>query len=168
MSMYSRSRLLALGCAGALVLLTACTTDGPTDPSRSPLAGLARTTGMDSTGNVPPPATDLQDGYFRGRVLGASASGAGDDSLETAPRLAQVTVRVYPRVNGDESDPELGPAIATMVTDAEGDFETPVLSGGAYVVTFTPPESSGYRGVWVSAVAHSGSHEFPWWVVLPK
>lgn len=168
MSMYSRSRLIALAFGGALVLLTACESNGPTDASRSPLAGLARTTGMDSTGNAPPPATDLQDGYFRGRVLGASAPGAGDDSLETAPRLAGVTVHVYPRVNGDESNPELGPAIATMVTDANGDFETPVLTGGAYVVTFTPPESSEYSGVWVSAVAHSGSHEYPWWVVLPK
>lgn len=166
--MRSRSRLLALAFGGALVLLTACESDGPTDASRSPLAGLARTTGMDSTGNVPPPATDLQDGYFRGRVLGASEPGSGDDSLETAPRLADVLVSVYPRVNGSESEPELGPAVATMLTDDNGDFESPLLTGGAYVVTFTPSASSGYTGVWVSAIAHSGSHEYPWWVILPK
>ncbi len=168
MWMRLRSPLLALALCGATVLLTACADDGPTDVDLSPLAGLERSATVDSGGHAPPPATDLEAGYFRGRVLGESEPGAGDDSLETAPRLADVQVSVYPRINGDDADPALGPLAATVTTDLDGDFELPPVPGGAYVVTFTPPGESEYAGVWVSTVAHSGSHEHPWWVVLPK
>lgn len=166
--MRTRSRrcLLALTCAVAL--LTACDDEGLTDANRSPIAGLAQAAGTDSLGNTPPPATDLEDGYFHGRVLGESPPGVGDDSLETAPRLAGVRVTAYPRTDANDADPALGPAAATVTTDINGDFELPVLEGGAYVVTFTPSTSSEYSGVWVTAVAHSASHEHPWWVVLPR
>ena len=92
-----------------------------------------------------------------GRALAPTVETALSESIRRNPR--EIATAIFP---------VLGPAIATMVTDADGDFETPVLTGGAYVVTFTPAESSGYNGVWVSAVAHSGSHEYPWWIVLPQ
>lgn len=167
MSMHPVRRLFALVFLGALAVITACDDKGLTDANRSPLAGLARADGTDSLGNAPPPATDLESGYFRGRVLGQADPIPGQDSVETAPRVAGVLVRAYPRMDANDASPELGPATASVTTDVNGDFQFPLLDGGAYVVTFTPPDESIYSGVWVTAVAHSASHEHPWWVVLP-
>ena len=165
MRMSGLSRL-ALGLfAGALV---ACGSDNPTASDDSPLAGLTKTEGRDSTGtSVPNPPTPGTPGYFRGTVLGPSVPGAGNDSLATAPRISGVVVTAYPRLS-DGVPPEVGAAAATVTTGSDGKFQLPTLSAGEYVVTFNPPSGSIYTGVWVTATAYAGSSEWPWWVVLPK
>ena len=44
----------------------------------------------------------------------------------------------------------------------------PELAGGEYVVTFTPPTGSIYRGVYAWGPVHSHTYDYPWFVVLPK
>ena len=163
---YSRYALLVALFAG---VTAACSDDSPTDPASSPLSGLARENTRDSVGTPPPPPPTgtLSPGTVRGTVLGPSAPGAGNDSLETAPRVAGVAVTAYP-VESMGVEPELGPAAASAVTDANGRFQLPELAGGEYVVTFNPPANSEYGGVWVTTVIHAGSSEHPWWVVLWK
>lgn len=163
---FSRSALLVTLLAGVAV---ACSEDSPTQPTLSPLAGLRSEDARDSTGNAPPPPPTgtLSPGTVRGTVLGPSAPGAGNDSLETAPRVADVVVTAYPIV-AMGAEPELGPAAGSATTDANGRFQLQSLPGGEYVVTFNPPTSSEYGGVWVTTVIHGGSDEHPWWVVLWK
>ena len=143
--------------------------DNPTEPTASPLSGLAREDTRDSVGNPPPPPPvgTPTPGSVHGTVLGPSEPGAGNDSLETAPRVVGATVTAYP-VESMGVEPDLGPAAASVVTDANGKFALPELPGGEYVVTFNPPANSPYGGVWVTTVIHSGSNEHPWWVVLWK
>lgn len=160
----------ALCVALATGITVACSDDGdPTAPGSSPLSGLTREESRDSVGNPPPPPPSgtLTPGIVRGTVLGPSTPGAGNDSLETAPRVAGVVVTAYPVVQM-APEPELGPAAASATTDANGRFQLPQLAGGEYVVTFNPPASSEYGGVWVTTVIHGGSNEYPWWVVLWK
>lgn len=162
----SQSALLVALLAGIAV---ACSDNNPTDPASSPLSGLAREDTRDSVGNAPPPPPvgTPTPGSVRGTVLGPSDPGAGNDSLETAPRVAGATVTAYP-LEAMGVEPELGPAAASVVTDANGRFNLPELPGGEYVVTFNPPANSAYGGVWVTTVIHAGSNEHPWWVVLWK
>ena len=67
-----------------------------------------------------------------------------------------------------EDDPTLGAAAATVTTGTHGKFQLPTLAGGTYVVTFTPPATSIYGGVWVTAATSANSNEHPWWVILWK
>jgi hypothetical protein len=53
-----------------------------------------------------------------------------------------------------------------VLTDANGHFQLPTLAGGDYVVAFSPPEGSNYRGVWATATVSNHSADYPWWVVL--
>lgn len=156
-------------CVALLMLgLTACD-NGSVDPVVSPLAGLASFAAADSAGNPPPPppTTAATPGYFRGTVIGPSASGAGNDSLQTAPRVVGATVRAYPVLGGSAGQWQLGDVLGTATTDANGQFTLAQLPGGNYVVTITPPAGSPYRGVYATAEAHGQSHVYPWWVVLP-
>ena len=162
--MFPRSVLVV----AVLAALTACGSDDPTGNPSSPLNGLSQSEGRDSTGtSVPSPPASTTPGYFRGTVLGPSSPGSGSDTLATAPRVGGVTVTAYPRLTS-ASVPEVGPAAASVTTGSDGKFQLPILPGGEYVVTFTPPAGSPYAGVWVTATAYSGSSEWPWWVVLPK
>ena len=61
----------------------------------------------------------------------------------------------------------VGTVVANIVTDANGDWQLPTMSGGEYVVTFVPPDGSKYRGVWAVAIAHSGSNQQAWFIMLP-
>jgi hypothetical protein len=155
--------LLAVVLAGALA---ACTGTKPTEVDRSPVEGLAQGAVTDSAGAAPPPATSPTptSGYFRGTVLGHQPS-AGADTLSAFPRLANVEVTAYAKLSGS-TVPTLGPAAATVVTNASGVFQLPLLPGGEYVVTFRPPSTSPYQGQWATAIAHAGSGEHAWWVVL--
>jgi hypothetical protein len=148
-------------------LFTACS-DDPTEPvDDSPLAGLAQREGKDSTGNpLPPPPTNPTPGSFHGTVLGPSVPGTVD-TLATAPRIADVVVKAFKITGGTQADPELGPVEQTVTTGADGKFSL-TLSGGDYVVTFTPAESSSYGGVWVTAATSATSNDYPWWVILWK
>lgn len=157
-----------MACVASLVI--ACAEKSTTDVQPSVLAGLQRAEGNDSTGAPPPPAPNTSaPGYVRGTVLGPSAPGAGNDSLNTAPRISGVKVTAYPRVPPTAQDTiGVGPAAATVTTDASGLFQFPTVPGGEYLVTFVPPEGSIYGGVWVTGPIHDKSHEHPWWVVLWK
>jgi hypothetical protein len=169
----------------ALVLIAsaavACV-DKPTGIEVSPLAGLQRLEG-DSAGGPPtdsaagPPPDSASSpapnpsapGYVLGTVLGPSAPGAGNDSLNTAPRIAGVVVTAHPRVAPSAGDSiGVGSAVATVTTGADGKFQLPTLPGGEYIVTFVPPPNSGYGGVWVWGPINDRSHAWPWWVVLWK
>ena len=147
-------------------LTIACSDDDPTGPENDPLAGLSQRTGTDSVGNpLPPaPATPVAGG-FHGTVLGPSTPGSTGDTLATAPRISGVVVRAYKVTGGSQAEPELGPVEQTVTTAADGKFAL-TLSGGNYVVTFTPPESSIYGGVWVTASTSATSNQWPWWVIL--
>ena len=157
--------LLALALVSALTV--ACS-DSPTETENSPLAGLAQRDGKDSVGNpLPPPPTNPTPGSFHGTVLGPSAPGSVGDTLATAPRISGVVVTAFPITGGTQADPDLGPAEKTATTGADGKFAL-TLAGGDYVVTFTPPASSIYGGVWVTAATSATSNDHPWWVILWK
>ncbi|MBL8996218.1 MAG: carboxypeptidase regulatory-like domain-containing protein [Gemmatimonadetes bacterium] len=157
--------LFLLGASAMLVAL-ACTEAGPTSPP-SPLEGLNQGASRDSAGNSPPPAPTLgTPGYVHGTVLGPSAPGAGNDSLATAPRVANARIAAFRVTGGTASSPTLGPEAAAAFTGADGKFTLPTVPGGEYVVTITPPAGSIYGGVWVTVTIHDQSHTFPWWVVL--
>lgn len=141
--------------------------DGTTDPEDSPLAGLAQRDGKDSVGNpLPPPPSTPVPGGFHGTVLGPSTPGMVD-TLATAPRISDVVVKAYKVIGGSEVEPELGAVEQTATTGADGKFAL-TLSGGNYVVTFTPPANSIYGGVWVTASTSATSNDWPWWVILWK
>jgi hypothetical protein len=162
-------RLSILVLALALVASSvACSGDDPNEPPSSPLEGLPAVVASDSLGNLPPGvAAASGPGYFRGTVLGESAPGAGNDSLQTAPRVAGAVVTAYPVLSGSGASVEIGDAAASVTTGADGRFTLPTLPGGPYVVTIVPPAGSPYTGVQVSApVASPTSHEHPWWIVL--
>lgn len=147
--------------------MVACSSDNPTEPNGSPLAGLSKSTTNDSSTNANQP-TGGGPGYVRGTVLGQSAPGAGNDSLKTAPRVAGVVITIYTRKTGTGDNVEAGEAKGTVTTGADGLFTLPTLPSGEYVVTFIPPETSGYYGVWVHGQIHENSSQWPWWIVLQK
>ena len=160
-------RAFALLFALTSGLAVACSDDS-TGTEESPLAGLAQRDGRDSIGNpLPsPPATPVP-GSFHGTVVGPATPGPGVDTMATAPRVSGVVVKAMKVIGGTQADPELGPVEQTVTTGADGKFAL-TLSGGEYVVSFTPPASSIYGGVWVTASTSATSNNWPWWVVLWK
>jgi hypothetical protein len=165
-------------------LAVACS-DDPTGPDDgSPLDGLIAQAGRDSVGNpVPPPPTNPGNhpdtanyppppanpvaGGFHGTVLGPSTPGQGVDTLATAPRVAGVVVSAYKILGGTTAEPDLGPVEQSVTTGADGKFALS-LSGGHYLVTFTPPANGIYGGVWVTSTTSANSNDWPWWVILWK
>ena len=164
-----RIAVVAVFVAGA-ALAAGCNDSTPSEPEQAGgnvLAGLS-ITGRNDT--VRTPAPNLSgSGYFRGTVMGPALPGAGNDSLATSPKIAGVTVTIYPRIESTlSSQIPVGPAAGTAVTNAQGLFQLPVLPAGEYVVTFVPPAGSIYQGVYAFGPLRSNSGEYPWWVVLPK
>lgn len=159
-----RASARRVGTLLAVALTLAACADAPTDAEPSPLAGLAPATVFDSLGNTPPPVGTAGPGTFHGTVLAPSPVGAGGDTLATAPRVAGARVAAFPVLGG--SVPPFGPEEAAVMTDATGRFQLPLLAGGEYIVTITPPAGSSYGGVWATATAHATSNDHPWWVVL--
>jgi len=157
--MHARLLLLAL-----TVSLAACSSDESTKPSTDPLVGLRSTSATDSAGNAPPATQPASGpGYFRGVVRASEWSG-GPDTLANSTRVANVQVTAYQR----HTDGSAGDMAGSTTTNANGEWQLATLPGGEYVVTFVPPSSSPYQGVWVTATASPSSHEWPWWVTLPK
>lgn len=157
-------RLATLATLAASLAVIACADS--IDPVLSPLADLARFD-SDTTVNGPPPTTPSPNptpGSFRGTVRGYEP---GPDTLASAVRLANVTVTAFRRVPTASDTLGLGPEQASVITNAEGEFQLPTMPGGEYIVTFVPHPSSKYRGVWTVATAHESSGEFPWWIMLP-
>lgn len=138
-------------------------------PEASPLSGLVRVFNEDSTGTpVEPPEGAPGSGYFGGIIRGPSPTSATGDTLGTAPRIANVVIRAYPVIGGIAGALELGPEVGSTTSDAEGAFTSPLLSGGDYAVTFTPPPGSGYTGTYTLTHIDAQSHTYPWWVTLPR
>ncbi|HYD53180.1 MAG TPA: carboxypeptidase-like regulatory domain-containing protein [Gemmatimonadaceae bacterium] len=155
--MHARFLLLILAAAAA-----ACGGESAA-PEPDPLDGLRNTVARDSAGNAPPAQSVAGPGHFRGTVRASEWTG-GPDTLANSVRIAGVRVIAYQR----RADGSAGAQAASTTTDARGEWQLPTLPGGEYVVTFTPPESAGFQGVWTIATAHPKSHEWPWWVTLPR
>lgn len=155
-----------------LALAAACGSATDSTPDASPLVGLSGIDAVDSAGHgVSVPLSPQGSGYVRGTVLAPSPPGAGNDSLQTAPRIAGVVIRIYPIVgNPIGANPTLGALLTTVTTDANGRFQTPVIDGtaGWHALTFTPPASAGYQAVWARTQFWTGSSDTPWWVTLPR
>jgi hypothetical protein len=155
------------GAFSAALVLAACSTESTVEPNTGPLAGLDVTTANDS-GRVDTPATGSGPGHFHGTVLGPSAPGAGNDSLNTAPRIAGVVVTIYERKLGGADTVAVGDAKGSVTTGTDGKFTLPTLPAGEYVVTFVPPANSPYHGAYAFGPLRQNSSDFPWWVVLAK
>jgi hypothetical protein len=151
-----------------LTLATACgDTTGPSSPS--PLAGLGQVSARDTVGNpITTTPNGTGDGAIRGTVLGPSAPGAGNDSLQTAPKLAGVRVAIMGITGGTDAQPTLGAELGAATTGNDGTFALPTVPAGRYAVSFSPPSGSAYQGVWASAAVDARSAASPWWVVLPR
>jgi hypothetical protein len=164
------SRFSLLGFAVLTSAIVACSDSGPSSVDDSPLAGLRRVSTNDSAGSpTPPPPANTTPGYFRGTVRGYSTAN-GPDTLASAVKLPNVRVTAYPRIESRADTLGTGPAAASVLTDANGEFTMPTIPGGEYIVTFNPqaPEDTQYRGVFTVATIHENSHEFPWFIMLPK
>ncbi|MBP7549921.1 MAG: hypothetical protein KA761_06510 [Gemmatimonadaceae bacterium] len=154
-----------------LVATVAC--DGAVGPGGpDPLRGLRQVSAADSSGtSVPQPFSPIGAGAVVGTVIGRSAPGAGNDSLASAPRIAGVTIRIYPIIGEeDPASPRLGAIVATVTTDANGRFVTPVVGSTSmgHVLTFTPPSGVPYAAMWTRTQFWSNSAATPWWVMLPR
>ena len=157
--------------AAVLSLIAVACVDA-TEPNAGPdiLAGLTEATPQDSAGNpVSPPTGGTEGaGYIRGTVRGPNAPGTGGDTLATSPRIAGVVVRAYRITGYSATGPVLGPLAAEATTNAQGAFTLPSVPSGNYAVAFIPAGASGYLGTWATAPIHPTSHEWPWWVTLPR
>lgn len=165
------------GISCLVAVLAACSDRAPTESEGDPLSGLARATASDSAGNplpAPPPPSDSSGGtpssggqsgpgYFRGTVR-SSEGVQGPDTLSGSVRVANVRIVAYAR----QANGEAGEAVASTTSSSVGEWQLPTMPNGEYIVTFTPPSGSPYQGVWVTARAHAHSHEWPWWVTLPR
>lgn len=158
-SSHSLRVALLVAIAGAIA---ACADS--TSPIGSPLAGLARVGSNDSLPGSPPPPPTPTPGTFHGSVLGYEP---GPDTLASAVKLPNVKVTAYVRVSMSLDSIGVGTVAASVVTDANGDWQLPTLAGGEYVVTFVPPDGSKYRGVWAIATAHEDSNQRAWFIMLP-
>jgi hypothetical protein len=115
--------------------------------------------------NTPPPPTGAP-GVFRGRIMRYDP---GPDSASNATGLEGVRVTAYTREASSPDVTDPGAQVATLLSDANGEFAFAPLPFGEYVVTFTPPASCNCRGVWATAFANESSGNYPWWVMLaPK
>ncbi|HEX9691703.1 MAG TPA: hypothetical protein VGA22_06365 [Gemmatimonadales bacterium] len=153
---------LALSAAALAVasLVAAGCADPPTAGNEDVLAGLEAVSTNDSGPTQPIDGP----GSFRGGVMGYDP---GPDTLDTTVRLPNVQVTVYTRVDSEGDAVGVGPEVVSVLTDENGEFQTPELPGGEYVVTFMPPADSRYSGGWTIGVAHPESNQHPWWIMLP-
>jgi len=158
-----------VGMIGVVGIAAACaTTDsvGP-GPNPSPLAGLVAGATNDSNPVTSPPPQPTP-GSFHGTVMGHSTLPPGTDTLSQLPRIAGARLTAYSHVPPTDSDTlGVGSEVASVTTDANGQFQFPTLPGALYIVTIAPPAGSKYQGVWVAAIAHAHSADYAWWVVLP-
>lgn len=158
---HPRYRVLAVLSA---ILLAAACGDEPSGPAADPLAGLVSAQRGD-TAEAPPNQTPDGPGSFHGFVKGYTPGVI--DTNSTIVVLPGVRVTAYRR-EGDATQPRAGDAVATTYSNASGAWALPTLPGGDYIVTFVPPETSGYRAGWTVGTAWTNSDESPWLIHLPK
>lgn len=154
-------------CAAVAIGIVACDEPLLTGPGASALAGLAPGTTNDSNPVTSPPPNPTP-GSFHGTVMGHLVLYNLRDTISMRPRIAGARLIAYAHVRPTATDTlGIGLAVASVVSDANGGFQFPTLPGALYIVTVTPPPISPYQGVWVAAVAHSHSSDYPWSVELP-
>jgi hypothetical protein len=156
----------------AAILVTApigCSDQGPSGEAPE-LQQLTRLASPDSAGGGDPVnPTPSGPGKFQGVVAGEGIRQSERSASSLGPDLPDVHVTVYPVIGSPSSaNPEVGPAIVRRVTNAYGEFETPEIPGGKYVVTFVPPDGSSYQGVYWVATAHPNDVPVFWRVMLPR
>ena len=171
----SSTRLLL--ASFALAAMAACESTEP--PAPSPISGHNKVAATDSNGATVPgggsaepgqPGTDTAiaglptgPGKIHGQILGQFiVTSPGQDSMTLAPKLAGVTVTMYPCTKEFCAGDSFGSLAATMTTDAEGKFASPTLPGGYYTVIFTPADASGYRGVYAWFYMNPNSDDYQW------
>jgi len=162
-----RARRTTFVLAVAAIAFVACTDSSTGIDAHRILAGLSPAESNDTTA-TPPPDTSTwtpEPGAFHGIVF---HPGAGPDTIGSAIRVANVAVVVYPQTGWDGDTPLLGDPVASFSTNANGEFQSPTIPGGAYIVTFTPPASSPYRGVYVQGLIFNDSNSGTWWIALPE
>ncbi len=153
----------------AVAIMGAVACSSATDSTPTVFEGLKQAAVRDSAGTSQPTPSAEGPGFVRGTVLGPSQPGAGNDSLATAPRVANAKITAYPVQSGANTGaPVLGPQAGTATSGADGKFTMPTIPGGDYVFTITPAANSPYSGVWVTTRIHPGSSDWPWWVILPN
>lgn len=173
-------RIILALAVGAIVACEHLTTL----PVPSPTTGHDRVAASDSSGstvpgggtaNPTPPTTDTAiaglpqgPGKIHGQVLGSAPITSGQDSMSAMPKLANISVEMYPCLKEFCAGDSFGPQAASFVTDANGKFASPTLPGGYYTVVFTPPSGSAYRGVYAWFYMNPHSDDYQWWVVLSK
>jgi hypothetical protein len=162
-------RLFFVSAIGAAAFGAACSSDtGSTEPTTFVLQGLLPGATNDSNPVTTLPANPAP-GSFQGTVMGHALVPFGADTLSMFPTIAGVRLTAYLRTEPRGGDAiGIGPAAVSVVTDQNGQFHFPTLAGAEYIVTVEPPEGSPYQGVWVTAVPHDNSAQYPWTVVLPQ
>lgn len=161
------STLMSAAALVSACIFTACS-DSSTEPQpqTTVLSGLSASARNDTVTTPAPSATGT--GNFRGTVMGPAVTGPGTDTLSTSPRIANVTVTIYPRLADVNGEITLGAAAGSTKSNAQGQWTLPTLPAGDYVVTFVPPENGIYRGTYSFGPLRSNSNQYAWWVVLPK
>lgn len=157
----SRSAITFISVALAIAAAVACS-DTATAPEENPLAGLAVATRVDSAPSQSPDS--LGPGHFVGTLYGYEPD---RDSAASAVRIEGARVTAYIREEANDRV-VAGDQVASVLTDAHGDFHLPTLPSDQYVVTFVPPAESPYRGGWTTAQAWQHSGDYPWYIMLPR
>jgi hypothetical protein len=163
----SNARLPWIGSVFVLAVTTAiaCTDSNPAAPAtqQNPLKDGVQLQSPDTANGTGGTAAQ-GDGSFHGSVKGYNEADF-PDTLKSVKPLANVTVTAY-HAELTNADPKLGAVAAKVSTNADGQFTLPTLTGGLYVVTFTPAPADAYDGAWTIATASSKSGDLPWVIML--
>ena len=164
-----RTRLITLVLTASTLGLVACSDTVTGVDAKTLLADLSPSATNDTTVTGKPDTSTWtpQPGAFHGIVF---HPGAGPDTIGSAIRVANVAVVVYPETGWDSQNavPRLGNPVASFTTNANGEFQSPTIAGGTYIVTFTPPAGSPYKGVYVTGLVYDTSDTGQWWIALPN
>ena len=160
-------RFSVIGAIAAISIVSACEQPLSIGAGVSALAGLAPGATNDNNPVTTLPATGTP-GSFTGTVVGHIVLYNLRDTISLLPHIAGARLTAYMHTSPTATDTiGIGLAVASVVTDVDGHFQFPTIPGALYIVTVTPPPHSPYQGVWVAAIAHSRSGDFPWSVELP-
>lgn len=112
------------------------------------------------------PATPA--GFYLGYVVSGANPPDPNALISWMPTiLADVSVTAFRRQPTESDSMAIGPAVASVVSSADGAFRLPVLPPGPYVLVFVPPGSLGHREAIVLMMSDSETGSQAWWVALP-